>query len=70
MEIEIFECTSGVGKTSGKPYNIVLARVDGKVGKFFSETPFPVGKAHVEIEMSTSRDMFFSPRFKPLASKS
>jgi hypothetical protein len=67
MKIEVFECTSGIGAKSGKPFNIILARVEGKVGKFFSEVPYAVGPAEVEVEMSTTRDMFFSPRFKPVA---
>jgi len=65
MKIEIFECTSGVGKTSGKPFNIVVARVNGKVGKFFSQTAFPVGEADVDMDISTNRDMFFGLSFKP-----
>jgi len=63
MEIEVFECTTGVGKTSGKPYNIVLARVQGKVGKFFSDVAMPVGMVKVNVEMGTNREMYFTPKF-------
>jgi len=68
MEIEVFECTSGVGKTSGKPFNIILARVNGKVGKFFSSDPMPVGMVKVDVDMGVNKEMFFTPSFK-LSSK-
>ena len=60
MEIEVFECNSGVSK-KGNPYNIAQIRFDDKVGKLFSDVALPSGKVKVEIEMSANREMFLSP---------
>lgn len=69
MKIVVLECTSGVGKTSGKPYNIVVATVNGKVGKFFSQVPYALGENDVDVDMGVNREMFFTTAFKPLAAK-
>jgi len=67
-EIEVLECTSGVGKNSGRPYNIVLARAFGRVGKFFSDIPFQPGqKAEVEFSVAPGRDLSFGIGIKGLA---
>jgi len=69
-EIEVLECTSGVGKKSGRPYNIVLARYNGRVGKFFSDVALTPGeKAHVEFSIKPGLDLSFGVGIAGLASK-
>lgn len=65
MEIEVFECNSGISK-KGNPYNIALVRIDGKVGKLFSDVALPSGKVKVEVEMSANREMFLTPKISKL----
>jgi len=61
-EIEVFECNSGVGKESKRAYNIVLAKIDERVGKIFSDVELPKGKVKVNITLSPNKEMFLSPR--------
>lgn len=64
--IEVLECTSGIGKTSGKPYNIVLARYNGKVGRYFSDTAMEITGKPVEVELviGTDKNLNFTVGFK------
>jgi len=73
MKLEILECHSGVGKNSGKPYHIVLARVEdsGRVGKMFSDVALEVtGKVEdFDVELAPDKTLNFSPSIKGLAVK-
>lgn len=69
MLIEVFECNSGVAKATGNAYNIVLARIDDRVGKVFSDVPLPKGNVEVEMALSPNREMFLTPKIAKVLSK-
>lgn len=62
-EIEVLECNSGVSK-KGNAYNVLLARVEGRVGKLFSDVGLPLGAHRVEIQIAPNAEMFLTPRVK------
>lgn len=67
IEIEVLECTSGVGRQSGRPYNIILARIGGEVGKIFSDVPLTKGtNPVVELSISPNKELFLTPRIKAI----
>lgn len=61
---DVLECNSGVSK-AGRAYNIALVRIDGRVGKVFSDVPLKV-EENVEFDLSLApnQEMFLSPRVK------
>lgn len=61
---DVLECNSGVSK-AGRTYNIALVRVDGRVGKVFSDVPLKVEEGvDLEINLAPNQEMFLSPRVK------
>jgi len=70
MKIQVLECKSGVAKKSGNAYHIALVRVDGRVGKVFSDVPLSSSDDEVEVEMNLvpNQEMFLAPRIKSVVS--
>jgi len=63
---DVLECNSGVSK-AGRAYNIALVRVDGRVGKVFSDVPLKTGESvEFELSLAPNQEMFLSPRVKSL----
>lgn len=65
VKVEVLECNSGVSK-KGNAYNIALVRVDGRVGKVFSDVALkPSDKPlEVELELAPNSEMFLSPKVR------
>jgi len=62
---EVLECKSGVGKKSGKPFHIALVRINGTVGKIFSDVALvPGAPEDLEVEISSNQEMFLGLRIK------
>jgi len=64
VKADVLECASGVSK-AGRAYNIALVRVDGRVGKVFSDVPLKVeDNIELDLSLAPNQEMFLSPRVK------
>lgn len=68
-EVEVLECNSGVSK-KGRPYNVALVRLEGRVGKVFSDVPLTPSSTplRVEVSIAPNAELFLSPAIKSIAS--
>lgn len=59
-EISVLKCFSGVGKTSGRPFNILTVMIGGEVGKLFSDVPAQPGKYDAIFVWTTDQNLNLS----------
>jgi len=64
-EVEVLECNSGVSK-KGRAYNVALVRLEGRVGKIFSDVPLVPSseKVKVDVVIQPNAELFLSPAIK------
>lgn len=69
IRLDVLECNSGVSK-AGRPYNVALVRIDGRVGKVFSDLPLKQGtEPLVEMQIAPNNEMFLTPRIKSVVAE-